>query len=238
MSIAAAFAAAPVGWVAYEHLVFRVRRVCTDDLRRVGHAELEGSEAYTAVRQQLERELTEAQIAAGQHESDEARAAAVARVAQVRETRAIKRLQAMVSTPAGQDAMLARADAYLCAALDGVAEGETWAAEPTVHLAEPPLRTAWEPWRWVRTEAEESAEEGRVAIGRWPTAVREVVGLTVIGLLQGVTRRRVDPFPPGRRPAPESAPAGGDLRSDAGGGDEVAAGRARARRGVPRAAGR
>lgn len=216
MNLAAEFAREIVGYVAMGPRVWRVRRVNSDLLRRQGHAHLEGSEAYRRVQETIKRERTEKLVARGDHPSEEARAAAVAKVGEVERQRAQQRLEALLATPESQAALLARCDAYLCASVDACALLETPLEFPRRFEAEPPLATPWKAWTWVIAEGDDDPESsGRVHVGYLPEAARQLLGLAVQGLQEGLTRRRVETFSAGPVPAASLAPAGSDVPHDA-----------------------
>lgn len=236
MTIAAEFVREIVGYVAVGPHVWRVRRVNSDLLRREGHAHLEGSEAFRAVQARIKQERTERLVARGEYESEEARRAAVERVAQVERERAQQRLEALLATEESRAALLARCDAYLCASIDACAVLVDPVAEPVRFDGPPPVQGTWEPWAWVRSEEDHDPSAGRVHVGFWPSSTRQLVGLAVQGLQEGLTRRRVEPFPPGSGAAAPRVPAGAVVRDDAVAGAAVEPGGAGDQSGGARAA--
>jgi hypothetical protein len=211
-----------VGYLGMGRVVWRLRRVNSEQLQAQGYAALEGSEAYAAVQAEIARERKEHIAGLGQHADEAARRANIARVAEVERARTLKRLEALQSTAEGRAALLARCEAYLCASVDGVANLTTPIEEPggVLWAAEPPNQ-GWEDWQWVRDERREDKPRGIVWVGRLPAQLREVLGLAVQSTQGGLTRKRVDTFRAGSGPAPAAAPPGPDLRDPPGGSPPV-----------------
>jgi hypothetical protein len=186
-----------VGYLLLDSVALRVRRVNSSELARVGYADLEGSEAYRAHIAQSTLEARQAMVGKSQFNSEEERAAAVAKVAEVASKRNRERFEVLAGSESGNAALLARADAYLLAAVDGAAE------LPEAHFGVdlvyelPHTVTEWAPWRFVPDAMAEDVDAGRVALARLPETTRQVMGLAIQGALSGVTRRRVGTFPHG-----------------------------------------
>lgn len=210
------FSRETICFVALGRWVWRCRRVNTDQLRRVGHAHLEGSEAYRRVQEEIARERKE-QIVAHSHTDPEARAAALAKMAEAERTRALAKLHAMTSKPESEEALLERCDAYLRASVDAGAQLATPVAGAQRYDDEPELAAGWTPWTWVGADEPEDREAGHVAIGRLPPSERILLGLAVQGAQEGVTRRRVEPFRAGPGAASAAAPPGDGVRHGPGG---------------------
>lgn len=220
MDLAQRWSSGVVGYLLVDGLALRLRRVDSEDLARVGHDHLEGSEAY-------------AQVAAAQAAAQKASllrgvlvqqgmdpSPVLADLAASERRAAVERLHALTDSPEKETALLARCDAYLCAAVDGGAE-IAHPGPPTVvsELVDPPAE--WSPFRFVRGTGAERQSPGEVEVGRLGRYTRIVAGLAVAALLQGVTRRRVESFPAPPGAAGRAARAGAPVRDDASGGHEV-----------------
>lgn len=216
MSLINEFAREIVCYVSLGQWVWRVRRVNTDTLRRVGHAHLEGSEAYRRVQEEIARERQE-QIVAQSHPDEESRQAALARMAEAEQRRSARKLQALVAKPESEAALLDRCDAYLCAAIDAGAVLAQPREGAHRYDEEPPLAKGWTPWVWTRDGEEADDTKGHVPIGFLSTTDRTLLGLVVQGAQEGLTRRRVAHFRPGHGAASDPAPTGAGVRDGSGG---------------------
>lgn len=217
-SLAAEWTREVLGYVVHGPLVYRVRRVRSDGLARAGLAELEGSDAYAAVRAELERQAEEAIYVAGRP-ADEQPAAREALAAKRRKDEA-RHLLRLERDPVAREALVKRAAAYVCAAIDGAARLADPADGVLVQLEPPEIVGDWYPWRWVPLDAEEDHEAGVVSVGYVPEPVVYAWGQVIQSLLQGVTRRSVAQFRAGAGDAAAAPPAGADVR-DGPGGDRV-----------------
>lgn len=213
------WATAIVGYLSVDGLVFRVRRVRTAELARTGLAHLEGTEAYREIRAEAaadrERQLlalnrTPAELAEAQGEADEARL-----------VRTLRNLARLEETPQGREALLARSDAYVCAALDGAAQLVTPVDRPTIDVSPPPIVTVdpetgapypdggWAPWRW--STSEEDHDRGIASLQRRTEADRHLWAQLIQILLHRETRQAVEPFRPGPGGAATTARPGEGL---------------------------
>lgn len=206
-----------VGYLLDGRHAYRVRRVRTADLARVGLAHLEGSEAYREIRAELAAERERQFLALGR--TAEEREAASAEADTARLTRTLRALDRLESTPDGRDALLARSDAYLCAAIDAAGELIEPAPRARIEREAPSIVThldaqalpdgGWDAWRWSSTD--EDLPRGVVSISRRPAATRHLWAQLVQILLHTETRSRVSSFRAGSAAAPDPARSGADL---------------------------
>ena len=208
--------------ISFGRLVYEVRRVNSDDLRRVGYAVLEGESSVRAAEREIKDEARRARkLLRGL--SGEAKTTEARRIEGELEEKEEKRLELMLESPQRQVALLERSAAYICAAivgagrlLDGVASPDLGtvidAADPALVLEDlrsdaeieagkPPIYV--EPIRYVQEEAEQDPDKGRIWVHALPEGERRILGGAVI-VLQGVSRE-IRPF----RLEPPAAPDAG-----------------------------
>lgn len=112
-------AAASEPWYAIvDRAIYRFERVCSDDLRRVGYAHLEGSIAAAIAQEEAAQPLRE-QIATAGLATEADRAARLEALRQRDEERRARRTREALQSEAGAAAALERATAYVCAAVTG-----------------------------------------------------------------------------------------------------------------------
>ena len=191
--------------IAWGDLVYRVRRVDSDDLRRVGFAALEGSASVREAETELRRLQREARARISKLTPEEAIVElekAAAREAEIAE----QRLVAVLGRPEGQTALLDRYDAYICAAITGAGRllATTERRPPGVVVdADDPAKVLEdlrdqeeieagkepvyiEAIRFSQREAEHDPDRGVVWIHALSEDQRRLLG-AAIGILQSVT---------------------------------------------------
>lgn len=217
MSLAAQWTQQVLGYVLHGPIAYRIRRVRSADLQRVGLAALEGSETYSAIRAELEQEAEEAIYVSGRP-AEEQPAARAALAAKRRKTE-LRHLAKLDRDPVARKALLDRAAAYVCAAIDGAGQLVDPASVPDdlVLTLQEPAVSEWYPWRWVPDGEAEDEDAGIVSIGWVPEGTVYVWGQLIQSLLQGVTRRGVGSFRVRPGASAAAAPAGDDVRDGPGG---------------------
>jgi hypothetical protein len=206
--------------ISFGRLVYEVRRVNSDDLRRVGYAVLEGAASVRAAEKEIKEESRKARAllkATPAEELAEQEALAEERLAEI----SIRRFEALTATPQSQVALLERCGAYICAAVVGAGrlreEVETpdlgvvvaaddpatvledLRSDAEIEAGKPPIYV--ERISYVRLEAEQNIDAGRIWLHALPEDDRSLLGSAII-LLQSVSRE-VTPF----RLCPRGAPA-------------------------------
>lgn len=209
--------------IAVGRWLLRVRRVNSDDLRRVGWAELEGSASAREARQQVQDQaaVDRAQALGGEAQADRKRAMLEAD----RRRQAAATFDRMTSTPEGQAAWTRRCDAYIRACVVGAGRlrDDIDAGPVAVHELEDIPQIAAEldpgvylaPARIVPDEADADldASPARVWIHVLTAEERILVG-TVLIRLQSVAGE-VRPFRGARGAAAADRADGEGLRADA-----------------------
>jgi hypothetical protein len=199
-----------LGYLIWQGVAYRCRRVRAAELQQVGHAHLEGSETYAAIREELGREAEEAIYVSRRpaEEREQARAELEAK-RRKGELRALRRLEA---DPVSRQALIDRASAYVRASVDAAARlADPASVSDVVVLEAPAIVGEWEPWQWVADESEEDHDAGRVCVSYLPDQTTYLWGQILQALAQGVTRSRVAPFRAGSADAPPPAPPGDDV---------------------------
>lgn len=212
-------------YVVLGRTIYAVRRADSDALRHVGFAALEGAASVREAMDRIGAEQADEVKRLNGMPADQ-RAAAQAEVMARLTDLGQRRLQAMVATPSGDAAMLERCTAYLCAAVVGAgmlrADASDFGSvavladqvEPSSvaedlrdedEIAAGVAPTYLAPIRYVRSQAEEDLDAGRVWVQTLSIEQRSALGMVVIGL-QSVASE-VTPF---RRAA---GAAGGDLEA-------------------------
>lgn len=197
--------------ISFGRLVYEVKRVNSDDLRRVGYAVLEGAASVKQAEAEIKQESKRARALLKATPAEEL--AEQQRLADERlEELSMRRLESITATPQSQVALLERCGAYICAAIVGAgrlrAEVETpdlgvvvsaddpaevledLRSEEEIEAGKPPIYV--ERISYVRLEAEQNIEAGRIWLHALPEDDRSLLGSAII-LLQSVSRE-VTPF--------------------------------------------
>ncbi len=228
--------------VAVGPWLFRVRRVNSDDLRRVGWAELEGSAAAREARQQVQ---DQAAVERARHLGGDAQADRKAAMVEAdRRRQAAATFARMTSTPEGERAWVQRCDAYIraCVTHAGRVSGDALPDAVTVLELEQVADVAHElepgvylhPARIVLEETEQDldATPARVWVHHLTAEQRILLG-TVLIRLQSVAGE-VRPFRGARGATSADRADGEGVRQDAARDPALGAGRGGAGGGGPR----
>lgn len=238
-------------------LVYRIVRVNSDELRRVGYAGLEGAASVRAVETQLRQHQRELRAKLSGLKGEALEELLKAEAAK-EEALLDLRYQRLLERPEGQTAMLERSTAYVCAAVRGAGKLLDTTIRPldgnVVHcdldevasvladlrdeaqIAAGVAPIYLEDLRFVTSEADHNPEKGRVWVHALPEAARRVLGQAIADLqsitadLEPFRLRAGEPAGPGRAGAEVQQAPARDPEAAAGGsgaGDHVPGRRAR-----------
>lgn len=211
-------------YVVLGQRIFAVRRVNSDDLRHVGWAALEGTASVREAQKRMAAEVRELRDRLNGTPAEQI-AAERAKVGARLEQMAVEKLELLEGRPEGRNAFLERCTAYVCAAVCGAGRllqrysGEALVlndgvdpdqiAEPLPDAGDGRIRYL-EPVRFVRLEADEDLDAGRIWVHRLTEDDRRSLGLQCIAL-QSVASE-VAPFRRAAGAARDVSPAGDDVQ--------------------------
>lgn len=215
-------------YVRLGRMVYRCRRVNADALLAEGYAHLEGSSSAREAVAQIEKQRKVEYLKSIGAAADDA--SALEKVELSADARNRARFEAWASTPAGAKAMRERANAYVCAAIDGAGRvRDDYTSTARLELLDESVLEdvldqergghGIEPWRFVREEGQQDYDKGVV----WVHALAEVERVSLGMAIQQLNSvaGEVQPFRGGPRDARPSRSAGEPVRGAAARGARV-----------------
>lgn len=224
-------------------LVYRIVRVNSDELRRVGYAGLEGAASVRAVEAQLRQQQRELRAKLSGLKGEQLEELLKAEAAK-EEALLDLRYQRLLERPEGQTAMLERSTAYICAAVRGAGRLLDTTIRPldgnVVHCEQDEAGSVLadlrdeaqiaagvapiylEDLRFVPSESDHNPDKGKVWVHALPEAARRVLGQAIADL-QAITAD-LEPFRLRAGASAGSGRAGAEVQQAPARDPEVAAG--------------